>query len=113
MKRGAQKKQREALIIRSGFVRIEALADDFRNAPLDFNLRQTIVIPDCAREPSRLAKVKQLGENGANGYEYDVRVGDIVLCNRYPSSFVGFEWRGEKVALMLEEEILAKVVLNA
>jgi len=109
LKRGAQKKQREALIIRSGFVRIEALADDFRNAPLDFNLRQTLVIPDCAREPSRLAKIKQLGDNG---YEYDVRVGDIVLCNRYPSSFVGFEWRGERVALMLEEEILAKVEIG-
>lgn len=98
------------LIIRSGWVRIEPLPDDFRNAPLEFNLKQTLVIPDCAKEPSRLAKVKQLG---ANSYVYSVKPGDIVLCNRYPQSFVGFDFFNgeefERVAVMKEEEILCRV----
>jgi co-chaperonin GroES (HSP10) len=100
---------KQKLIIRSGCVRIESLPDDFRNAPLNFNLRQTIIIPDCAKEPSRLARVLALGQKG---YQYSVKVGDIVLCPRYPSSFQGYEWRGEKFAVMREEEILAKVVVT-
>lgn len=98
------------LILRPGYVRIESLPDDFRNAPLDFNLKQTLVIPDCAKEPSRLARVMALG---ADGYEYSVAPGDIVLCNRYPQSFQGFDWREGKVGFMRETEILAKVVTDA
>lgn len=94
------------MIIRAGWVRIEPLPDDFRNAPLDYNLRQTLVIPDCAKEPSRLAKVLQLGDGG---YQYSVQAGDLVLCNRYPTSFQGFDWDGERYALMREDEILARV----
>lgn len=94
------------MIIRAGWVRIEPLPDDFRNAPLEFNIDQKLVIPDCAKEPSRLAKVVQLGDGD---YEYAVRVGDLVLCNRYPQSFQGFEWNGERYALMREDEILSVV----
>jgi co-chaperonin GroES (HSP10) len=95
-------------------VRIESFPDDFRNAPLDYNLRQKLIIPDCAKEPSRLAKVVALGDgvmrNGER-YEFTVAPGDIVLCSRYPSSFRSFRLGEEQVALMSEEEILAKIVV--
>ncbi len=94
-------------------MRIESLPDDFRQAPLDYNLRQTLIIPDRAKEPSRLAKVLALGSEPAQDgvhYPFTVAVGDIVLCNRYPKSFQGFHWGEEKVAVVSETEILAVVM---
>ncbi len=104
--------EKRELILRSGFVRIESLPDDFRQAPLDYNLRQTLIIPDRAKEPSRLAKVLALGSEPAQDgvhYPFTVAIGDIVLCNRYPKSFQGFHWGEEKVAVVSETEILAVV----
>jgi co-chaperonin GroES (HSP10) len=103
------------LIFRPGWVRVESLPDDFRNAPLNYNLRQTLVIPDCAKEPSRLAKVLALGpdtEQNGERYEYSVAPGDIVLCNRYPQSFQRFRWKDELFEVLKEDEILSKVVTN-
>ena len=109
-----KKQQKATLIFRGNLVRIESFPDDFRNAPIEFNMSQTLIIPDCAKEPSRLARVIALGDgkmkNGER-YEFSVAPGDIVLCNRYPSSFRDFRWNDEVISLMSEDEILAKVAV--
>lgn len=101
-------------MFRENWVRIESFPEDFRNAPLNYNLIQTIVIPDCAKEPSRLGKVLALGngrmQNGEH-YEFSVQVGDVVLTNRYPQSGKSFKHGDEEVFLMRESEILAVVNL--
>jgi co-chaperonin GroES (HSP10) len=98
------------LALRSGWVRVESMKQDFRNAPLEFNLTQKIVVPDMAKEPSRLARVLQLGQEG---YHYSVAAGDVVLCNRYPRSYQAFDWfdgrEWVRFESMEEKEILARV----
>ena len=92
-------------------VQIQSLPDDFRDCPIDWNLRQTLHIPDTAKEPSRLGRVMALGngfvEDGP--YQFSVQVGDIVLCTRYPKSAANLRWDGEDVLIVDEREILAKV----
>ena len=93
-------------------VHIKPFPDDFRNCPVDWNLRQTLVIPDAAKEPSRLGRVMALG-NGltrdGERYQFSVKPGDIVLCTRYPKSAANLRWNGEDVLIVDEHEILAKV----
>lgn len=100
------------LIFRENYVRIEPLPDDFRGCPVDWNLRQHLVIPDVAREPSRLGKILALGtgvmQNGER-WQFSLQVGDIVLTNRYPKSCQNFKWGFETVIVLREDEILAKV----
>jgi chaperonin GroES len=101
-----------ALIFRENFVRIEPLPDDFRGCPIDWNLRQHLVIPDVAREPSRLGKVVALGsgkmQNGER-WQFTVKPGDIVLSSRYPKSCQNFKMHGEEIILVREDELLAVV----
>ena len=98
------------LIFRGSLVRIESFADECRNTAL--NLEPRVLVPDCAKEPSRLARVLALGDgvmrNGER-YEFSVAPGEIVLCNRYPKSFQSFRWNDEDVHVIREEEILAKI----
>jgi co-chaperonin GroES (HSP10) len=97
-------------------VHIESFPDDYRKASLDYNLTQTLIIPDFAKEPSRLAKVLALGSGDMQDgerYEFSVEPGDIVLCPRYPQSCqVIKRSNGEVITVMREEEIIAKVVTN-
>ena len=91
-------------------VQIEGLPDDYRGAPIGNS--SCIVIPDVAKEPSRLAKVVALGNGKMQDgtvYEFSVKVGDTVLCTRYPKSGAGVKWQDKELFLMSETEILAKV----
>lgn len=98
------------LELRGDRVQIESFEDEARGSTL--RLKQTILIPDVAKEPSRLGRVVALGNgrmpDGKTHY-FDVRVGDVVLCPRYPKSGTGIEWRGRKLFWMRDSEILAKV----
>lgn len=77
-------------------------------------------------EPSRFATVVGLGEprwipgtfwhfrdgkRWLDGYyeHFGVRIGDTVLCNRYPKSARPIIWQGQEFVIVDENEILAKV----
>lgn len=103
------------LRLRRDLVQVESLMDDFRGAPLDWNLRQSIVIPDMAKEPSRLGKVVAIGDGrmqDGSVYEFPVKVGDTVLSTRYPKSGAGGKFRGKPFYFMSADEILAKVEIT-
>jgi hypothetical protein len=91
------------LRLRKDWVQLEAFADECRNAALQLEPR--IIVPSQAAEPSRLSRVVAVGPEVS-----DVRVGDIVLSQRYGGA--ALEYKGEHVFLMREENLLAKVVLN-
>lgn len=96
-------------------VQVEGLPDDYRGAPLNHSLNSRIVIPDVAKEPNRLAKVVAIGNgrmHDGTQYEFSVKVGDIVLCTRYPKTGAGVKWQGKELFFMSESEILALVELK-
>jgi chaperonin GroES len=91
------------------WLHLESFPDDFRQAKL--NLDPRVIIPDCAKEPSRLAKVLAVGtgklQNGER-HLFSVRPGDTVLCLRYGGAEAKAA-NGERFFFMRESEILAKV----
>lgn len=83
---------------------LKSFSDDLRGAAyLGKNTR--IVIPSKYTEPSRFATVLAI----ADDCETELKVGDIVLCTRYPKTCQPFEHEGEKFVTVKEEEILARV----
>jgi chaperonin GroES len=95
-------------------VQVEGFFDDYRGSPLSLTPSK-IVIPDIAKEPSRLAKVVALGDGrlqDGTQYEFSVKVGDLVLCQRYPKTGAGVKWRGKDLFFMSETEILARVEVS-
>lgn len=71
-----------------------------------------IVLPDAAREKPQRGKVKAVGsgkmlENGKRA-ELSVVVGDDVLFGKYSGSEI--EVKGEKLKIMRESDLLAKVL---
>jgi co-chaperonin GroES (HSP10) len=94
-------------------VQIESLGNDIRGWPLDVSLKLSkIIAPDSHAEPSRLGKVVAIGDGklkDGTQHVFEVAVGDLVLCVRYPSSGQNVNYGGEALFLMSESQILAKV----
>lgn len=106
----------EILALRGDRVQIESFPDDFRGAPLT---KISIEIPDAYKEPSRLGKIIAVGdgwmhddERGRYQHQFSVKVGDIVLCTRYPKTGTGVKFRGSECFFMREIEILGKVEIT-
>jgi co-chaperonin GroES (HSP10) len=92
-------------------VLLESFPDECRNTKV--NLEPRIIIPDCAKEPSRLAKVLAVGDGkmqDGQRHIFEVAVGDTVLCRRYGGAEAKAA-NGQKYFFMRDngEEILAKV----
>jgi co-chaperonin GroES (HSP10) len=98
------------LLLRGDRVQVEGFFDDYRGSPLLSH--SSIIIPDIAKEPSRLAKVVAIGDGrlqDGTQHVFSVKVGDLVLCQRYPKTGAGVKWHGNELFFMSETEILAKV----
>ena len=98
-------------------MQIESMPDDIRGWPLDTALRQRMIIaPQMFSEPSRLGKVVALGDGklkDGRQHRFEVAVGDIVLCTRYPKTGHTVPWQGTGLFVMREVEILAKLTETA
>jgi co-chaperonin GroES (HSP10) len=94
-------------------VQIESLPDDIRGWPVNVSMKQSMIIaPALFAEPSRLGKVVAIGDGKLKDgrvHTFEVKVGDIVLCERYPQTGAGLKWRGRELFFMREIDILAIV----
>jgi co-chaperonin GroES (HSP10) len=84
-------------------VLLESFEDEMRNSPLLHD--SPISIPTQYAETSRLATVIAVGPDVGE----DFSAGDVVLCNRYPTSAWAFQHEGRELVSVLEDEILAKI----
>lgn len=82
---------------------LESFPDEARNSAL-FS-KSAIIIPSQYAETSRLAKVVALGKD----VDCTIRVGDTVLCNRYPTSAQAFRFEGIELVSVKQDEILARI----
>lgn len=79
--------------------------DDLRGAT--FIKNPMIMVPSMYTEPSRFAKVVAIGSQvRQNG---DVKIGDTILCNRYPKSAQPFPWDQRRLCLVREDDLLCLV----
>ena len=86
-------------------VAVESVPDSLRGVSLNAEMGENrIIVPSMYTEPSRMARVVAIGPE-----VLDVEVGDLVLCNRYPTSAQNFKWQGKTIVTVKESEILAKV----
>lgn len=92
------------LIPRNDWLLLEGFPDEVRNAPI--NPESRIIVPDCAREPSRLSKVLAIGPKVSQ--DGSVKVGDTVLTKRYGGA-ESKDAKGERFFFMRLEEVDAKV----
>lgn len=101
------------ITLRGDRVQIESLQDDIRGWPINLSLKsRTIIAPPHHAEASRLGKVVAIGDgrlSDGEQHEFSVKVGDIVLCQRYPASGNAVKWCGKNLFFMSETEILAKI----
>ncbi len=96
---------------RHDWIYLESFPDSARSEDITNELaRKLIILPDCAKEPSRLATVRAVGPGlRVNGLliPVAVEVGQVVLCPRYGGEKA--RSGGEEFFFMKETEILAKV----
>jgi co-chaperonin GroES (HSP10) len=89
------------------------MPDDMRGWPVNIALQQSLIqIPQMYAEPSRFGKVVAIGDGrmqDGSQHEFEVAVGDLVLCTRYPQSGSTVKYAGKDLFIMSEREILAKV----
>ena len=81
---------------------LESFPDEIRGTPL--LSKSKIVIPGQYAETSRLAKVIAIGPKVT-----EVKPGQTVLCNRYPTSALSFRYEERELVSVLEGEILARI----
>jgi chaperonin GroES len=97
--------QNEEMTVRGASVLIESFPGDGRS----YSITSKIIVPDAHKEASRLGKVLALGTGrlqDGRTWTFSVKVGDVVWCPRYPSSWQSVDkMRG----IMKEAEILAIV----
>ena len=74
--------------------------------------RGGILLPESAKEKPMRGVVRYAGKGGflRNGQWRDsqFKVGDLVLFGKHAGTLI--KWRGEDVRLVMEEDILAKIV---
>lgn len=89
------------------------MPDDIRGWPVNIALKQNAIIaPTMFSEPSRFGKVVAIGDGklkDGRQHRFEVKLGDIVLCERYPKSGHSVSWQGTKLFAMREIQILAIV----
>jgi chaperonin GroES len=77
----------------------------------EHQIKGGIVIPDSAKEKPQEAKIVALGTGGTdddgNKIKFDVKVGDLVLTNKYGGTDVTVE--DEEYKIVKSEDILAVV----
>jgi len=92
-------------------VQIESFPDDIRCWPVNIAMQQSMIVaPQLYAEPSRFGKVVAIGDGklkDGRQHRFEVAVGDIVLCTRYPQSGNTVKWEGTELFAMREIEILA------
>ena len=80
-------------------------------ADVEEQIKGGIVIPDSAKEKPQEAKVVALGTGGTdddgNKIKFDVKVGDLVLTNKYGGTDVTVD--DEEYKIVKSEDILAVV----
>ncbi|MDP7399527.1 MAG: co-chaperone GroES [Lentisphaeria bacterium] len=80
-------------------------------ADVEEQIKGGIVIPDSAKEKPQEAKVVTLGTGGTdddgNKIKFDVKVGDLVLTNKYGGTDVTVE--DEEFKIVKSDDILAVV----
>ena len=80
-------------------------------ADVEEQIKGGIVIPDSAKEKPQEAKVVSLGTGGTdddgNKIEFDVKVGDLVLTNKYGGTDVTLD--DEEFKILKSDDILAIV----
>lgn len=80
-------------------------------ADVEEQIKGGIVIPDSAKEKPQEAKVVTLGTGGTdddgNKIKFDVKVGDLVLTNKYGGTDVTLD--DEEFKIVKSEDILAVV----
>ena len=80
-------------------------------ADVEEQIKGGIVIPDSAKEKPQEAKVVALGTGGTdddgNKIKFDVKVGDLVLTNKYGGTDVTVD--DEEFKIVKSEDVLAVV----
>ena len=80
-------------------------------ADVEEQIKGGIVIPDSAKEKPQEAKIVALGTGGTdddgNKIKFDVKVGDLVLTNKYGGTDVTVD--DEEYKIVKSEDILAVV----
>ena len=80
-------------------------------ADVEEQIKGGIVIPDSAKEKPQEAKVVALGTGGTdddgNKIEFDVKVGDLVLTNKYGGTDVTLD--DDEYKIVKSDDVLAVV----
>ncbi len=80
-------------------------------ADVEEQIKGGIVIPDSAKEKPQEAKVVALGTGGTdddgNKIKFDVKVGDLVLTNKYGGTDVAVD--DEEYKIVKSDDVLAVV----
>ncbi|MFM1550388.1 MAG: co-chaperone GroES [Lentisphaeria bacterium] len=80
-------------------------------ADIEEQIKGGIVIPDSAKEKPQEAKVVALGTGGTdddgNKIKFDVKVGDLVLTNKYGGTDVAVD--DEEYKIVKSDDVLAVV----
>jgi len=101
------------LTLKRDLVGIEPFPDDIRCWPVNISLQQKLIVaPEAHAEPSRFAVVLALGDGkmqDGTQYEFSVKCGDIIMCERYPHSAQQIKYRGQTIITVREPEILAVI----
>ena len=84
-------------------VQIESMPNDIRGWPLEVSAKQSLIIaPQAYSEPSRLGKVVAIGDGklkDGSQHVFEVEIGDLVLCQRYPQSGSTAKYAGKSYFL--------------